>query len=289
MYDFNSQTKNKRVVIAESGSTKTDWKIILENEVLDFKTMGLNPYFVDSEGVFEAVKGFLNPRMGEIQEVVFYGTGITDPEKGNLIAQGIFKALSKEVKFSAYSDIVAAARSLFGDDSGIACILGTGSNSCFWNGSEVAFQVPPLGFWLGDEGSGGHLGKSLILAYLHKELPSDVRKKFDDQFGAKDRLEIIKHAYQEEKPNRYFAAFTPFLHENLGNTFVEELVKQSFRLFVEKYLIKYPQTKTAPIGLVGSVAYYFREPLESVFAEYDLKVSKVVQKPIDALVEYHLI
>lgn len=277
------------IVIAESGSTKTDWRII-GKEVHSFETLGLNPYFVNTQTITKELLPFLNHETPfQIEEVHFYGTGITDSSKGEIIAQGIRAALGRDLPVYTYSDVVAAARALFGDGEGLACILGTGSNSCFWDGQKISFQIPPLGFWLGDEGSGGHLGKSLLLSYLHKEMPQQIRQLFEETYGAKDRLEILNHAYQQEKPNRYFAQFCPFLHQNLSDPFCKELVEKSFQLFLEKYILKYPQLKEIPIGIVGSVAFHFKEALQYVFEQHQLSVSKIVQKPIDALVSYHQI
>lgn len=277
------------IVIAESGSTKTDWRII-GKEIHSFETLGLNPYFVNADTITKELLPFLNHETPfQIKEVHFYGTGITDSSKGDIVAQGIKDALKQNVPVYTYSDVIAAARALFGDNEGLACILGTGSNSCFWNGQKISFQIPPLGFWLGDEGSGGHLGKSLLLSYLHKEMPQDIRERFEGIYGAKGRLEILNHAYQQEKPNRYFAQFCPFLHQNLSDPFCRELVENSFRLFAEKYLLKYPQLRETQIGIVGSIAYHFKDVLQSVFSQYGLSIDRIVQKPIDALVTYHQI
>lgn len=275
------------ILLAESGSTKTDWRIIGES-VHSFHTIGLNPYFTTSEQISKELTPHLsNQTPNAIKEVHFYGTGITDASKGDIIAKGIKDSLGYKPEIYTYSDVVAAAKSLFGNDEGIACILGTGSNSCYWNGQEVSFQIPPLGFWLGDEGSGGHLGKTFMQAYLHKELPDEIRDKFDNIYGKKDRLEVLNHAYQQEKPNKYFAQFCPFLLDNVQNATCTKLITDSFKQFFEKYLLKYPQLHHAKIGAVGSVAHYFTEPLNKVASNYGLEFSRIVQKPIDALVEYH--
>lgn len=277
------------IVIAESGSTKTDWRII-GKEIHLFETLGLNPYFVNAETITKELLPFLNDKTPfQIKEVHFYGTGITDTSKGDIIAKGIKDALKQEIPVYTYSDVIASARALFGDTEGLACILGTGSNSCLWDGQKISFQIPPLGFWLGDEGSGGHLGKSLLLAYLHKEMPQEVREGFEKIYGAKDRLEILNHAYQQEKPNRYFAQFCPFLLENAADPFCRALIENSFQLYIEKYLLKYPQIREVKIGIVGSVAFHFKEILISVFSQNHLVIDTIVQKPIDALVSYHQI
>lgn len=278
---------NQMILLAESGSTKTDWRLLGEN-VRSFETIGLNPYFVDSDTVAKELLPHLQDETPfTLREVHFYGTGITDPAKGDIISKGILKALGYSVPVYTYSDVIAAARALFGDAEGIACILGTGSNTCYWNGREIAFQVPPLGFWLGDEGSGGHLGKSLILGYLHREMPQNVRERFEEIYGSKDRLEIIDNAYRKERPNKYFAQFCPFLLENQHEPWCAELIRSSFRLFLEKYLLKYPQLNQADIGCVGSVVWYFESIFKEVASAHGVQVGKVIQKPIDELSVYH--
>ncbi len=278
---------NQMILLAESGSTKTDWRLLGEN-IHSFETIGLNPYFVNSDTVEKELLQHLYDRTTfTIREVHFYGTGITDPAKGDIIARGILKALGYSAPVYTYSDVIAAARALFGDSEGIACILGTGSNTCYWNGREIGFQVPPLGFWLGDEGSGGHLGKSLILGYLHHEMPLNVRQRFEEIYGSKDRLEILENAYRKERPNKYFAQFCPFLLENQHEPWCADLIRNSFRLFLEKYLLKYPQLQHVETGCVGSVAYYFESIFREVASGYGLSIRKVIQKPVEELTIYH--
>lgn len=277
--------KTPLILLAESGSTKTDWRLLGKHS---FETIGLNPYFVDSETVAKELQAHIYDLTPEtVQEVHFYGTGITDPTKGETIAEGIRQVLGQNVPVYTYSDVIAAARSLFGDEQGIACILGTGSNTCLWTGTQIGFQVPPLGFWLGDEGSGGHLGKSLILAYLHKEMPTNLREAFEYKYGAKDRLEILDHAYKKERPNRYFAQYSNFLLENENDPWCKNLIEACFQQFFEKYILKYPQVQTTPLACVGSIAHYYRRHLDAVAAQYGLHFSKIIQKPIDELARYH--
>ncbi len=274
-----------KILLAESGSTKTDWRLLGQHS---FETIGLNPYFVNSETVAKELQAHIYDLTSEtVQEVHFYGTGITDPSKGEIIAEGIRKCLGQNVQVHTYSDVMAAARALFGNEQGIACILGTGSNTCLWTGEALGFQIPPLGFWLGDEGSGGHLGKSLLLAYLHREMPVHVRSLFEKKYGAKDRLEILEHAYKRERPNQYFAQYSYFLLENEADPWCTDLIETCFRAFFEKYLMKYPQVREVPLGAVGSIAHYYRRHLEKVAASFGVHFSKIVQKPIDELAKYH--
>lgn len=275
------------ILIAESGSTKTDWRLLDRNNT-SFETIGLNPYFVDAN----QIRNEISPRFGSlrdvrIDEIHFYGTGITDDSKSAVIKEGILKALGYNTQIFTYSDVIAAAKALFGNAQGIACILGTGSNSCFWNGQSIKFQIPPLGFWLGDEGSGGHLGKKLMLDYLHKEMPKNIRVLFEEKYGAMDRIEVLNKAYKQDKPNKYFASFSYFLYENDHEPYCQDIIENSFRDFLEKYLLKYPNIKTTKIGFVGSVAFYYSKFLEKICSEFNLQITTIIEKPIDNLVRYH--
>jgi glucosamine kinase len=275
------------ILIAESGSTKTDWRLLGEN-VKSFETIGLNPYFVNADQIFEEIQPhFLSLSPAHVDEIHFYGTGITDESKSAIVKEGILRALGYNTEIFTYSDVVAAAKALFGKSPGIACILGTGSNSCFWEDQKIAFQIPPLGFWLGDEGSGGHLGKLLMLDYLHKEMPLDMRQKFEEKYGQMDRIEVLTKAYKQDKPNKYFALFSYFLHENSSEPYCEALIKKSFGQFLEKYLLKYPNLQTTSIGFVGSVAYYYADILKQICAENQISVSKIIEKPIDELIKFY--
>lgn len=276
------------ILIAESGSTKTDWVFCGANYVHRFSTDGINPYFINADNISLKLKPIFQAELSEIPtQVNFYGTGITDETKSEIIKNGISKALETKPEINTYSDVVAAARALFGNDKGIACILGTGSNSCYWNGSLISHQVPPLGFWLGDEGSGGHMGKTLVLDYLHQNMDAEIRTKFIETFGNLNRLDILPKAYQESAPNKYFAGYTHFIRENIEHKYIAQLVKKSFTLFFDLYISKYPQAMDAVLGCVGSIAHVFEKQLKDCALDYGFESLKIVHKPIDELVKFH--
>ncbi len=275
------------ILIAESGSTKTDWRL-LNDAQHSFETIGLNPYFVSSEQIFDEIyPHFRHFKDLKIDEIHFYGTGITDDSKSAIIKEGILAALGYNTDIYTYSDVIAAARALFGNTSGIACILGTGSNSCHWDGQKIAFQIPPLGFWLGDEGSGGNLGKLLILDYLHKEMPESIRVIFEEKYGILERTVVMTKAYKEDKPNKYFAGYSYFLYENDCEPYCQTLIASSFETFLKKYILKYPKLTQIPLGFIGSVAFYYSGILKKVCVEYGLKISKIIEKPMEELVKFH--
>ena len=275
------------ILIAESGSTKTDWRLLGEKTVAKTETIGLNPYFVDADQIAYEIKPFIENCLEKITEVHFYGTGITDDSKSEIVKSGILKALGYETKVFTYSDVIAAARALFGRKEGIACILGTGSNSCLWDGEKISFQIPPLGFWLGDEGSGGHLGKLLLLDYLHKEMPGDILEIFEKKYGILTRSEILTKAYKEDKPNKYFAGFSVFLSENRENVYCKKLIENSFSQYLEKYLLKYSQRAEYQIAFVGSIAFFYKDILEEICKKHGIEISKIIEKPMDELQRFH--
>lgn len=277
------------ILIADSGSTKTDWRILDKSEVIaQTQTVGFNPYYQDADSIANELKINLLPLCTkEITQVFYYGTGVTNEEKAGVVKDSILKVFPTCQQIEAQSDVVGAARAACGKTAGIACILGTGSNSIYFDGEKTGFQVPPLGFWLGDEGSGGHLGKSLLLNYLHKELPLEMRVKFEGKYGVMDRLTVLENAYHKPFPNRYFATFSRFLFDNLEDDFCKSLVENCFLQFFQKYILKYPMCHETNVNFVGSVAFYYRDLLTNIADSQKIKIGKVLKSPIDGLVEFH--
>lgn len=277
------------ILIADSGSTKTDWRILDQNEVIaQTQTVGFNPYYQDADSIANELKANLLPLCTkEITQVFYYGTGVTNEEKASTIKDAILQVFPSCQQIEAQSDVVGAARAACGKTAGIACILGTGSNSIYFDGEKTGFQIPPLGFWLGDEGSGGHLGKSLLLSYLHKEIPLEVRAKFEEKYGAMDRLTVLENAYHKPFPNRYFATFSRFLFDNLEDNFCRNLVENCFLQFFEKYILKYPMCHETNVNFVGSVAFYYKKNLTKVADSQGIKIGRILETPIGGLVEFH--
>jgi N-acetylglucosamine kinase-like BadF-type ATPase len=277
------------ILIVESGSTKTEWRYIANpNEAYEsFYSDGINPYYQSADEITIAQKSILVELAKKtIQQVFYYGTGITDDAKRDIIRQ-VIKPFVGEAEITVENDLVAAGISLCGDDAGIACILGTGANSGYFEGGKLKEQIPPLGFWLGDEGSGANLGKRLILAYLHHELPSDLRDAFIKRFGALNRLDIFEHAYQKEFPNRWFATFSKFLFDHRKHPFCYALVEKAFQDFCQLYLVKYETSQTAPIHFTGSVAFYYSDILKRVVSSFGLRVGIISEAPMAGLTLFH--
>ena len=277
------------ILLIESGSTKTAWRYITQaNEAFEsFQSAGINPYYQTTDEIREAQAEMLQKiRDMQLRFVYYFGTGITDESKKEMI-RALLTPVIGEAQLHVHNDLVAAGLSLCGQKPGIACILGTGSNSGYFEEGEMQHQVPPLGFWLGDEGSGGHLGKSLVLAYLHHELPGDLRAIFTKRFGEMDRLTILQHAYKGEFPNRWFASFSKFLFDHRKHPFCYQLIEKSFQSFCDLYVLKYPQSTQVPIHFTGSVAFYYADILQRVLKSNQLHVGIISEGPMAGLTMYY--
>lgn len=277
------------ILIADSGSTKTDWRLIdAKGNISQAKTVGFSPYYQDSTSIFEELQRSLLPQIsGIVSEIHYYGTGVTNAEKANIIIEALVRAFPQATDVQANSDMLGAARALCGREAGIACILGTGSNTCFAENGQIAFKVESLGFWLGDEGSGGHLGKLLILNYLHNEMPADLKARFEKRFADCTLGNVLENAYRKPFPNRYFAGFSKFLFDNRSHPFAYQLVYNSFSLFFEKYICKYPDYQQYKVHFTGSVAFYYSDILRQVANDKSITLRNILETPIAGLTLYH--
>jgi N-acetylglucosamine kinase-like BadF-type ATPase len=277
------------ILLIESGSTKTAWRYITQaNEAFEsFQSAGINPYYQTTDEIRKSQAEMLEKvRDMQLRFVYYFGTGITDESKKEMI-RALLTPVIGEAQLQVQNDLVAAGISLCGEKAGIACILGTGSNSGYFEEGEMEHQVPPLGFWLGDEGSGGHMGKSLVLAYLHHEMPADLRSIFTKRFGELDRLTILQHAYKGEFPNRWFASFSKFLFDHRKHPFCYQLIEKSLQSFCDLYVLKYPQSTQVPIHFTGSVAFYYADILQRVLKSNHLHVGIISEGPMAGLTMYY--
>jgi glucosamine kinase len=276
------------ILIVESGSTKTAWRLIKDpNAPYDsFTSSGINPYYQTTTEIVASQDQILAGFAGlPIQAIYYYGTGVTGDAQCEVIAAAFRPYFPPTCSLEIQNDLIAAARSLCGKEAGIACILGTGSNSGYWDGSRISAQIPPLGFWLGDEGSGGHLGKSLVLSYLHGQMPTELRMVFEKRFGVLDRLTILDKAYKQAFPNRWFASFSKFLFDHRKEAFCYGLIEQSFEAYICLYLKRYLE---APVfHFTGSVAFYYSDILKQVMKKNGLNVGHISEGPMAGLCLYH--
>ena len=276
------------ILIVESGSTKTAWRIIKDplSPYESFSSAGINPYYQTNEEITAAQTAVLGGFAGlPIQAIYYYGTGVTGEAQSEVIAAAFRPFFPSNCSLEIQNDLIAAARSLCGKEAGIACILGTGSNSGYWNGERISAQIPPLGFWLGDEGSGGHLGKLLLLSYLHGQMPAEIRAVFEKRFGVLDRLTVLDKAYKQAFPNRWFASFSKFLFDHRRDGFCYGLIEQSFEAFISLYLKRYPEGQT--FHFTGSVAFYYSDILKKIMKRNGLTIGHVSEEPMAGLCLYH--
>ena len=274
-------------LIADSGSTKTAWKLIeAPGKTKDIKTHGLNPFFRTEEEIFQELTNSLLPETGtNIQEIYFYGAGVVNEEKGSIVKNALSR-IYPEAKLEAHSDVLGAARALFGDEAGIACILGTGSNVCLYDGKEITGGVSPLGFILGDEGSGAVMGRKLLGDYFKEVMPLHLREEFAKRYNL-TREEALNRVYRSEKPNQFLAQFMPFLSGNGNSAYCQEFVQRNFMEFFERNVSRIPNYTNYPIGFIGSVAFYFSQILNNTAGYFGFDKTTIIKDPIDGLEKYY--
>lgn len=276
------------ILIADSGSTKTDWCVTNgENVVCQLYGQGINPFQQSKETISDIVfKDVANriPDTGEINEIYFYGAGCRDEMKP-LIKDVLTKHFINAEHTEVNSDLMAAARALLGNRKGIACILGTGSNSCLYDGSEITDNTPPLGYILGDEGSGAVLGRMFVNALFKNQLADDIKKTFLD----KTRLtlsDIIDKVYRQPLANRFLASLSPFIHDLSDNKAVRNIIVDNFRNFFKLNIDQYRQ-QGAEINAIGSIAFYYKKELAEAAEAECYKLGTVIKSPMSGLVKYH--
>lgn len=274
------------ILIADSGSTKTDWCLVEDGEsVFRFQTRGTNPFFQTEEEILKEIETGLLPGLKGVEPsaIHFYGAGCAFPEKNEIIRRAITRHLPVQVEVG--SDLLAAARALCGGCPGIACILGTGSNSCQYDGKEIVKNVSPLGFILGDEGSGAVLGKLLIGDVLKDQLPPALKELFLAQYGLTP-ASIMDRVYRQPFPNRFLAGFSPFILEHLDEPAIWELVTRSFLAFFTRNVKQYDYYDL-PVHLVGSVAWHYQAVLKDIAFELGIRLGTIIQSPMEGLIAYH--
>lgn len=277
-------------LIADCGSTKIDWCLTDSGKVVkQIFTGGMNAVMLTREEMSDRIARELMPELGElandIDEIFFYGAGCISPEVCGAVADAL-KDNIRATTVEVHTDLLAAARALCGHNPGIACIMGTGSNSCYYDGSRIVDNVSPLGYILGDEGSGAVLGKILVGDVLKNQLPADLCKAFLDEYGL-DRIEIIKRVYKEPGGNRFLASLTPFLLRHIDREEVYDLVYRSFVDFFVRNVCQYPQYRDVKVNFIGSIAFYYREVLSAAAEACDCNVGTIIKSPMEGLIAFH--
>ncbi|MDR1653942.1 MAG: ATPase [Prevotellaceae bacterium] len=269
-------------LIADSGSTKTHWNCAGK----DFFTQGINPFFISEDEIISLILTELSGEiaLGSVTELFFYGAGCT-PENCEVLSKTLSVSFPNAAVIQVKSDVLGAARALFQHSAGIACILGTGSNSCFYNGDENVDSVPSLGYVLGDEGSGAALGKRLLGDCLKKLMTENIVEKFSEKYEI-TTAEILENIYKKPFPNRYMARFCEFLYENQNEPEIDALILNEFQAFFDRNIIKY-DFKKYPVNFVGSVAAMFERQLRQVSDYNDFRIGKILRQPMSGLVTFH--
>lgn len=276
------------VIIADSGSTKTSWSILIEDRpTLTFHTEGYNPYYVDSSYIQESIVGNFESGFSfeSVKEIYFYGAGCSE-EKSPVVNHALAQ-LFCDAKIFVQSDLVAAAKSVLGDENGFIAILGTGTNSGIFDGKHIVEQVDSLGFLLGDEGSGAYLGKKLLAQYARKALPADLMKKFKIAYEI-NPSNVVDAFFATDLQNRYSASFAKFLNDNIEHIFVQNLIRTAFDDFFGNIVSLYANYESFKFNCVGAIGFTFSNILEEVADKYGMKIGKIIKSPIGGLVEYHL-
>lgn len=277
------------VLIADSGSTKVHWCLVTaSSQCSHVYTDGINPVFQAEEQIRQCISNQLLPQIakllwaGTLTHVFFYGAGCT-PEK-KILVQNALETVFRKAEVFVASDMLGAARGLLGHHAGVACILGTGSGSCFYNGETIEWCVPSLGFILGDEGSGAVLGKQLVSDLLKNQLGDDLKEMFLKDYNT-SVADIIDRVYRQPFPNRFLAQLSRFCAEHLDDPRIQQLVYEHFVRFIRRNLVQYKTEQ--PIGFVGSIAYFYRPILEEAMKAEGLAIGLIMKDPIEGLKEYH--
>ncbi len=272
------------LLVADSGSTKVDWILTLpDKRTLHFRTKGINPFFLSEKEIVqifyntEEIKGYLD----EVREIYFFGAGCSSPDQRELISNALSRVF-KNAFVSVDVDITASIYATCGSSEGICCILGTGSNICYFDGTKIHDSNHGLGFVLGDEGSGTWFGRKLITSYLYGTMPIDLSRAFHQKYDMNKDI-VIKRVYQESSPNSFMASFAPFMSEHIDHPFIITLLKEGFEDFVETHIMSYPRYRDIVCHFVGSIAFHFSDSLIEVCNRREIRIGKILKHPIDEL------
>jgi N-acetylglucosamine kinase-like BadF-type ATPase len=274
-------------LIADSGATKCEWCLLVDGKKKTIHTQGISPYFLNEQQILALLEKTLLPKLkgAIVTEVHFYGTGLSNPLNVTIL-KTVLKKCFKKAKIKVETDLTAAARALCGKNKGIACILGTGSNSCYFDGKKMSKNSPGIGYILGDEGSGAYLGKKVIQHFLYGTFDEELQARFEKRFLT-NAIEILENVYKKPLANRYLASFAIFLAENRGHYMIENIIEDGLNDFFFTHIYKYRESWTLPINFIGSVAFGFKDVLQELCNTYELELGKVMKAPMKGLIEFH--
>jgi len=277
------------ILIADGGSTKCNWCLLddTHNRVF-FNTEGYNPDFMGTPAIAASLIQNLPDTLPreQVRAVHFYGAGVSSAAKADVIGAAL-RQLFPKAQVTVTEDLLAAARALLGRQPGFAAILGTGTNSCLYDGARITYNVDSLGYFLGDEGSGSFFGKRLLRDYLRNLLPDGLQDTFRETYGLGSRNDILDRLYNQPLPNRYLASFAKFAYDNNNVSYCRDIVLEGFETFFQNLVLHYPNVQNHTFNCVGSVGYNFRDVLAQVAKTHGMTVGKIIRSPIDDLVSYH--
>ena len=275
-------------LIADSGATKSDWILIQDSgEQMGFQLIGLNPYYLSTSETISILSKELTPfiEADKVDELYFYGAGCSSVYKCMMLEEA-FQALFSHARISIESDLLGASRALFNTSDGIACILGTGSNACYFDGNSIVDKIISLGYFFGDEGSGAHMGKLFMREYLLEKVPGNIYENFKKKYNY-SRDNILDAVYNLSFPNRFLAGFGEFFADNISDPYILDLVSASFRDFFENQVTHLKDYKEKKVSFTGSVAFYFEPQLRKVAKEFEINIDQILRTPIHALASFH--
>jgi len=276
-------------VVADMGSTKTDWSFVdKDKNVTLIKTQGFNPYFYTTEDIkllLEPEFSIKNIDWNDISNVYFYGSGCSVGEKCELVKNALIPFFPKAEIFVTH-DLLGSARALCGHSYGIACILGTGANTCLYDGEKIVANVTSAGFLLGDEGSGADLGRELIKYYLYQELPQDLEQAFENEYKI-NRKSLVSEVYSTKHPNAYCATYSKFISKHKENSAIQKLITERFDEFFKRHVSKYEGYQNIPVNFIGSVAFHFSEELKKAAQKHHCTLGIILQTPMEKLIDFH--
>ena len=278
---------HKQYIIADSGSTKCQWTLIKGRSQTTINTTGISPYFLTTDEIVALLNKSFTKKVNvvEVDAIYFYGTGLSNPANMNSLKKAL-KSVFTKAKLFIETDLVAAARATCQNNKGVACILGTGANTGFYNGKKITKNSPGVGYVLGDEGSGAYLGKKVLQYYLYQTFDEELMSAFDKKYGL-TKSEILDQIYKAPSPNKTLAGFALFLSEHRGHYMIENIIEDCLNDFFFTHLNKLNESWLHPIHFVGSVAFAFKDTIKQLGAANELEIGKIIKSPMKGLIEFH--
>jgi N-acetylglucosamine kinase-like BadF-type ATPase len=276
------------IFIIESGSTKSDWVLVDKSKQTFYKTIGFNPYFHSSDVVATEIRKnkSIMSHVPDVSKIFFYGAGCSSDKLNQEIELGL-QMVFPDAEIVVDHDLLACAYATYDGEPGISCIIGTGSNSCFFDGADLSEEVPALGYVLGDEGSGSYFGKFLLSSFLYHRLPKDILEDFEASYQM-THAEIVANVYKSDSANVFIASFMPFIVKHKNHEFFKQVLIDGLKKFMEVHVCCYEDYLNTPVHFVGSLSALLENHLRLAANDLGIEIKSIIAKPVDNLVNYHL-